>query len=55
MEAKSAYRVIHVDKKQVYVKGWGNGYTVILAPVYYGPDENGPEVGDVLVPDKVKI
>lgn len=50
MEEKIAYRVIEVDKKQVYVKGQGNGYTVVLAPVYYGADEDGPKVGDVLEP-----
>jgi hypothetical protein len=29
----------------------GGGYETVLTPIYYGPDEDGPKVGDVLVPE----
>jgi hypothetical protein len=46
-----AYRVLSVERSEEDGSG---GYEVFLAPIYYGPDEEGPKVGDVLVPGEVK-
>lgn len=42
-------KVTRIESKEV-----GNGFEVFVTPIYYSDDEYGPEVGDVLVPGKVK-
>lgn len=43
-----AYRVLSVERSEEDGSG---GYEVFLAPIYYGPDEEGPKVGQVLRPE----
>jgi hypothetical protein len=47
-----AWRVAKV--KRVESDEIGEGFEVFVTPIYYDSDEEGPKVGDVLVPGEVK-
>jgi hypothetical protein len=49
-----AWRVEKVNGHVPLKTNASGGIEVVLTPVYYGPDEDGPKVGDILVPGKVK-
>lgn len=48
MAAPQAYEVLRV--KRTMAAG-SPTFSVVLKALYYGPDENGPKVGEVLTPE----
>jgi hypothetical protein len=46
-----AYRVEEAERID---SAGSDGFRLFVTPIYYGLDEDGPKVGDVLVPGEVK-
>lgn len=51
MASPQGYKVVHV--KRTTAAG-SPTFSAVLEAIYYGPDERGPKVGDVLVPAEKK-